>query len=373
MKISLRRVLLTLIATAASLSPAAAQNYVITDIARDATPYDLNDSGKVTGRINIPKNGKTPAYTTAFVWSKTAGLLQLGKLPGGTYSIGNSINSLGEVAGYADVPVIGNSWRAMVWTPATGMLNLNEVAGPDGMKAANHRWVLYTAAAINDVGQVVGQGARIGQTGTYDYLWERDATGNVVIREVPLGYQPEDARAINNAGQVVGSVPHDVVINTQGQIWEYPQAAVWTPGTEAAVNLGFFGGYESHAFGINNAPVPGVVGYAYTAARNPNAFYWSAAGGMINLGTLGGTSSTAYGVNDLSRVVGASTNSSGVQRAFVYGSGGMWDLNAISNTGSTWSLSMARDINNHGLIIATGTYKVKTTLQNRAVLLSPNP
>ena len=129
----------------------------------------------------------------------------------------------------------------------------------------------------------------------------------------------------------------------------------------------------SHAFGINNAPVPGVVGSAYTAARNPNAFYWSAAGGMINLGTLGGTSSSAYGVNDLSRVVGASTNSSGVQRAFVYGSGGMWDLNAISNTGSTWSLSMARDINNHGLIIATGTYKVKTTLQNRAVLLSPNP
>ena len=371
----------TFIASIAGISAAGAQsNYVITEIGRDAIPNALNANGQVTGRITIPKNGRIPAYTTAFIWSRSAGLTPLGKLPGGTYSIGNSINGHGTVAGYADVPVSGNSWRAIVWSPSGGMRNLNDVTGADGKKAADHGWLLHTASAINDANQIVGYGSRIGQTGSFDYLWELDGAGNVKIQEVPLGYQEEDARAINNAGQIAGSVPHDVVINSQGQIWQYPKAGVWTPGTPAAVTFGFFGGYESHAFGINNTPVPDVVGYANTAAGNPNAFHlrdsngnglWDASE-MVNLGTLGGTSSTAFGVNDLSWVVGSSTNSSGVQRAFVYGSAGMRDLNTISNTGSTWSLSMALGINNSGLIIATGTYKVKNTLQNRAVLLSPN-
>jgi probable HAF family extracellular repeat protein len=51
-----------------------------------------------------------------------------------------------------------NRFHPFVWSPSTGMLDLNNLI------PANSGWLLQFANAINDQGQIVGQGTFNGQS-----------------------------------------------------------------------------------------------------------------------------------------------------------------------------------------------------------------
>jgi probable HAF family extracellular repeat protein len=155
----------------------------------------INRFGQVVGT----SAGANGSY--AFIWSKTTGMKNLGKLPGGTFSSATAINDLGQVAGYSncgtgcdhavlwnktkgsmldlgllpggvesDADGINNAGQVVgvvdyghyhfhpfVWSPSTGMLDLNNLI------PANSGWLLQFAQAINDKGEIVGQGTLNGQ------------------------------------------------------------------------------------------------------------------------------------------------------------------------------------------------------------------
>ncbi len=113
----------------------------------------INDLGQVAGTAEC---GSGSGCTHAVLWSKAKGsLLDLGLLPGALFSYAEGINNLGQVVGFA---VYAHFSGAFVWSPSTGMLDLNHLI------PANSGWLLQYAAAINDKGQIVGFGALNGQT-----------------------------------------------------------------------------------------------------------------------------------------------------------------------------------------------------------------
>jgi probable HAF family extracellular repeat protein len=155
----------------------------------------INRFGQVAGA----STGVNVGVPYAFIWSKTTGMTSLGKLPGYDSSSASAINDLGQVAGESDcitcrlathatlwskakgsmldlgvLPGAASSWayginnagqvvgsssngHAFVWSPSTGMLDLNNLI------QANSGWALEAGNAINDQGQIVGYGLHNGQ------------------------------------------------------------------------------------------------------------------------------------------------------------------------------------------------------------------
>jgi probable HAF family extracellular repeat protein len=113
----------------------------------------INDLGQVAGYADCG-NG----CGHAVLWSKAKGsMLDLGVLPGSISSYARGINNVGQVVGLSYYSPVGNHLHAFVWSPSTGMLDLNNLI------PANSGWLLQSANAINDQGQIVGLGMLNGQ------------------------------------------------------------------------------------------------------------------------------------------------------------------------------------------------------------------
>lgn len=115
----------------------------------------INASGMVCGTLQRPG----ARVARAFVWQD--GLTrELGSLDasdaGSSYAHG--INAAGTVVGRATQPAPGGGgrsrWRAFVARADAGMHDLNDLLDP----MASAAWVLQKAVAINDRGQIVGEG-----------------------------------------------------------------------------------------------------------------------------------------------------------------------------------------------------------------------
>lgn len=99
---------------------------------------DVNDKGQITG---------SGPNANAYVYSNGI-IVDLGRLPGTTFSVGRSINNYGEVVGHSG----GSNTAGTPFIYTEGkMYNLNSLVDPAP------GWVLNNAEGINDRGFIVGQ------------------------------------------------------------------------------------------------------------------------------------------------------------------------------------------------------------------------
>jgi probable HAF family extracellular repeat protein len=155
-----------------------------------------------------------------------------------------------------------------------------------------------------------------------------------------LGGASADARAINDAGQVVGASA-----TASGDT----HAFLWTA-TGGMKDLGTLGGTFSSAIGINS--LGHVVGLSALASGERRPFLWTPAGGMQDLGTFGGGFGQALGINNLDQVVGSSALSDGSIHAFLWtAKQGLTDL--VSVVGDN---SEAEGINNRQQIVGGSNF-----------------
>jgi probable HAF family extracellular repeat protein len=103
----------------------------------------INNSGMVTGNSDTADGSEH-----VFLYDGTT-LQDLGTL-GGSYGTGLGVNSSGTVVGYS--ATADGQQDAFIYTAATGMVDLNSLISPTS------GWTLTSAVAINDSGQIVGNG-----------------------------------------------------------------------------------------------------------------------------------------------------------------------------------------------------------------------
>lgn len=168
----------------------------------------------------------------------------------------NAINSSGQVAGYFIPPGSGAIWND---TTPTILLALNGSVNSD------------EARGINDAGQVVGSSSSAGTSTAV--IWN-GATPTALGRGV--------ATSINNSGQVAG-----INFGANGGTI----AMLWSGASSTALGAGY-------AKGINDAGL--VVGYAFDRNVNSTALVWNG----TTVTSLG--AGYAAAINNAGQVAGAS-------------------------------------------------------------------
>ena len=161
--------------------------------------YGINDAGLIVGHCF----DSTSFNTTASLWDN-GDITSLGSL-GSHYNYAWGINNSGQIVGESGS-------HAFLWeNESDGMIDLG----------------IGSAVAINDAGQIVG-----GSGGTA-CLWENGIIKNLDdLLLAGSGWELREATAINNLGQIVGNG----MIN--GEIHAYLLTPVPEPGTLVLLGLG---------------------------------------------------------------------------------------------------------------------------------------
>jgi probable HAF family extracellular repeat protein len=127
---------------------------------------DSSVANAINARGQVVGQSSSSMGHNAFLWSPTTpngttgSMVDLGALPDEfSVSVAHDIDAQGQVVGHSGAGPT-TSTRAFLWTPdspnaSTGqMIDLNSVLEP----ISGRNWMLYTATAINDRGQIVGTG-----------------------------------------------------------------------------------------------------------------------------------------------------------------------------------------------------------------------
>ena len=318
----------------------------------------ISNSGLVAGFVNRPGT----ATRVAALW-RAGSLDTLGTL-GGPNSIAQwpGISNNGISAGITELAaldplheewsctaflpsVTGHICRGFVWRDGV-MDTLPTLGGYQGF-----------ATSVNSSGQVVGWA----ETPVHDptcnppqvlqfraVLWDTRRGTKQQLRPLP-GDSTSAATGINDKGQVVGiSGDCDIAV---GQL-SARHSVIWENGVPT--NIGDLGGDAWHTpMDIDNAGdvvgfsnPRGVVGIDF----NPHAFLWTKAGGIRDLRTLpGDDNGQALGVNSSLQVVGVSSGAT--NRAFLWENGVMQDLNTLVGPNFPDQLIVAQHINEDGVIV----------------------
>jgi probable HAF family extracellular repeat protein len=152
---------------------------------------------------------------------------------------------------------------------------------------------------------------------------------------------------INNAGQIIGT-QRIVIGYDEQQRQDIAQMHPYINDHGKITDLDTLNKGDISPRAINNAGQ--VIG------TSGNTAFLYKGGKMIDLGTIGGNGwgSYATGINDQGLVVGVSTPKGGNNQAFLYKDGVMMDLNKLIPPEAHWQLLSAAGINNKGQIIAWG-------------------
>jgi probable HAF family extracellular repeat protein len=352
---------------------AAAQNYRVIDLG-PLEPVGINTWGEIAGNYN----------NHAYVRTALGRVIDLGVIPGGTFTLAAGINDLGTVLGTADgapatvfesgdstqTASCTNLTQPFVWTVKKGFTTapaLPVIAGiwiddPTHQRSACVNPVY--ASGLNNSGQVIASNSK--DFGTYlnGYLWN----GPKGVSLYASDYQ-DSTNAINDLGVIAGQALNYPVVS---------QATVWKGGVETYLGGLIAGARCNGANSINirgtvagwSALTAGTCGFG--AVPPPHAVLWEN-GSIKDLGTLpGDISSVATRISPAGVVIGTSGNTvaSGslfffepqvTGRPFVWSQGrGMEDLNEHIDSHLDWVLNSVADINAWGQIVGTGTHGGQT-------------
>jgi probable HAF family extracellular repeat protein len=119
--------------------------------------YAVNNAGTVTGFSVV---SMSPGESHAFRWTAELGMEDLGVLPGGHFSSGQGIDRHGTIVGRSST---ADGGHAFIVHPGHPMVDLNTQMDP----ATGAGWVLVAAWAINDKGQIVGNGTHDGRLAAF--------------------------------------------------------------------------------------------------------------------------------------------------------------------------------------------------------------
>jgi len=199
------------------------------------TAVAINNANRVTGT-----NGDAHAH--AYVYDLTTGVYtDLGTLNNGLRSSASDINDGDMVVGSAWLSTVDTSvydptlYHAFVWTAAAGMVDLNTLAG-----AAD--WLLTSASAINERGDIVGTAIVGGQT--HGFLLANDAPPPPTNNQAPVAAISTDVST--------GRAPLTVNFNASGStdpdgdtltfVWDFGDGTTGTgiAATHIYVNAGTY-------------------------------------------------------------------------------------------------------------------------------------
>jgi len=328
-------------------APTPAASYTLTDLGSSdghTIATALNEKGQVVG------NGKD----YAFLWSngQRTSLKGIPSPMGNDWSRANAINNHGAVVGSSGgyFPIVMSGLEeAGAFVYQNG--KMSKVGG-------RNDWSSFEAYGINDRGDIVGL------DGYRGFVWMKGRFISLAtLSKHPRG-NGSRAAAINNRGQVVGGT----TVNRPGDGLPV-HAFLWQKGKMK--DLGGLHPYSnSVATAINDAGQ--IVGYAsnnaqwrsatlYTPGR---AILWSE-GKPHPLPHLSGTTqSQANAINNRGEIVGESGG-----HAVLWKGGRFFDLNNGIDPAAGWTLTEARDVNDHGWIVGAGKRNGEKEL--RAFLLTP--
>jgi probable HAF family extracellular repeat protein len=313
-------------------------------------PPMLNNEGTVAGEADT----STPcAYlggfvSPAFKWQNGA-LVNMGLLPGGCFSLPNSINSKGMVVGSGDIGVID---------PQTGLpeiradfryqgqiINMGTFGGTNSLANNINSRGQATGGAENtdpDPWNFGGLAGLPSPTAWHGFIWQ-----NGVLQDLGTLGGPDSAGVVvNERGQIVGfSFTNNIPNTTTGIPTVDP--FLWQQG--GMIDVGTLGGTFGFGNAINNGGQ--VVGFSDVAGDLTNhAFFWDR-GSLTDIGTLGGDNSSANWINDGGQVVGTADLPDGTHHAFVWRKGTMTDLGTVGGD----PCSNGFFINASGQVIGTST------------------
>jgi probable HAF family extracellular repeat protein len=232
----------------------------------DSAAHDINEHLQVVGEA-VDAAGQT----RAFVWDAVGGMRDLGTL-GGTNAVAYAVNESGQVAGYS---AAGSTYHAFLATGGvlaglgtqayaqSGAFDVNDggdvvgvLVNPGGTATA----FLYTNATLYDLGApllsqsqawVINNhglvaGSAWGSGEDRSFL----CTHGIVIDLGTLaGFPKTAARAINDAGQVVGTVSDDA--NAVSHAFVFTGGALHD--LNGLVDLGDGWDYLAEAYSVNSA------------------------------------------------------------------------------------------------------------------------
>lgn len=313
----------------------AAVSYSVEDLgalsgASSSFAYAINDAGQVTGDSDL----------RAFRWS-SGSMAELPLPPGAsTQAIGLAINRHGDVAGTANA-AFGLESIAVVWKSSVPSV-LSGLPGAEGYGPVS-------AAGLNADGLVVGTELvnRSGAVNRAIAIQAGQITELPSLPDATLGI----AYAVADSGYIAGG--------------DGKGAVVWGDAASLPVRLDS-AGLGAAAFAVNELGAAAGGVRTLSGSDLYRAAVWDASGAFAMIDPLPGmTKSFAFGMNDGLQVVGGAdpTSSDSVpslpsaslaQRAFLWESGAVYDLNTLIPTMSGWHLAQARDINNKGEIVGAG-------------------
>ena len=258
----------------------------------NSTATAINARGDVAGFHQVGLLSRAFRYDNA-----TGTTTTLDTLPGGSFTVGLSINAAGVMTGNGDSSSGQRGWRSVPGEPTEIYPEiLPTLGGTQG-----------TACGINDAGQIVGSATNAaGQTHAYRVDPKADGTGFDVTDVVPLDGAAGLGRAcaINASGRVGGNSSDSGVT----------RAFVSDGGL--SVNVDTFGSLQSTVEAMSG----GVSVGWFVGAAGARAFVHTDANGSADLNNLltpgtGWVLQQAFAVNKAGQIAGIGTLN-GVRRAF---------------------------------------------------------
>jgi probable HAF family extracellular repeat protein len=350
-----RKLVISLLLLVIFATVASAQRYVVTDLGvlhgdTSSVGNWINSAGQVAGCADTSTGTTAPCTSDlsgqrAFLWTKEKGFHNLGTLPGGDVSEAIGINDSGEVVGYSFTNQ-GTS-HAFRWTRKYRMEDLGTLPGGTTSQAV----------AINSVGVIVGSSDFPGSSGnTHAVFWNED--GAIQDLGVLSGATGAGALGNNDRNQVVGA-------SNFGSAAFH--AFLWTK-ARGMQDLGTFpGGTGSYGGYINNL---GQTIGGSDSAKHPGIFHcalWDKHLKIHDLGTLSGNSCGLSEIDDQGDAVGGIVTSGALSAVFWSKKTGLLDLNKLIGKNSGWALLSASSINLSGQIVGWGTLDG----ENHGFLLTP--